>query len=399
MSLLATLGVVKNAFIPKHKNVDIATSSLELGKFVGFLLLGCSILTTSKQFFGEPILCKPAGALPVNLFNTYCFTAGTETFQANTRVESLPDTHSHHGISVLKKDGQYVLHNYYQWVPFVLLFQALLFFLPGKLWKKLDGGKVEKLLSKIVRDPLTETSLEAQVEGISSFLANHPAWYSSFARNLFFCHVGIFLSAVFQMYLLDRVFDQQFFSLGTDFFLATEGWEHHRIVEDVFPLVTFCRMKYTAPTGGVQEDSGLCTLSVNILNQKIFVVIWFILLAIILYTALVVIYELLIICIPGLRYLIIRSQAKTLSSSVLCRINKFANFGTYTLLMLIAKNLDGAQFETMLTKLSDKIGMMDFYPNSINIPPSSSKSLIEDFPLKTKQADSPLMMRPRLMSG
>jgi hypothetical protein len=36
-------------------------------------------------------------------------------------------------------------HAYYQWVPFVLFFQAVLFYFPHWLWKTLEDRKMDKI--------------------------------------------------------------------------------------------------------------------------------------------------------------------------------------------------------------------------------------------------------------
>jgi len=408
---LAALTTLKGYFsFAPSKEFKISSISFKILKYVGVFLLGCSILSTGKQFFGEPIICKPL-ALPPNLFTTFCFAYGTTTNKMNVRMEELPESYAHHGISI-EKDGEEILHNYYQWVPFVLFFQAVLCFLPGCLWTYFEGGKLSKLLAKISRDPLIETPLEEQVEGLSNFLASNPKWYCRYANWRLLCVFSTLFVAVLQAYVLDLTFDHQFITMGLDLLNASEGWEHHRIVEDVFPLVTNCKMKYVGPTGKPLEDSGMCVLAINILNQKIFAVTYFLLLGILIYTTLVVFYEIVLMCMPSARYFMLRGRV-TLPSQALSRVNKHINYGTYTLLMLISQNLDSSQFETMVTLLAEKIGMNDFYPNSINMPhdrsdcypmsmnapPAPTKVYPDVFGMKNKQADSlGLRSRPRLMS-
>lgn len=45
----------------------------------------------------------------------------------------------HPGIGPMAKDDPVIRHAYYQWVPFVLFFQALLFYLPHYIWRKMEG--------------------------------------------------------------------------------------------------------------------------------------------------------------------------------------------------------------------------------------------------------------------
>ena len=40
-------------------------------------------------------------------------------------------------------------HNYYQWVPFLFIFQGLLFILPNTIWRHLEGGKMSSISTAV----------------------------------------------------------------------------------------------------------------------------------------------------------------------------------------------------------------------------------------------------------
>ena len=46
---------------------------------------------------------------------------------------------AHPGVGPMSKNDEITYHAYYQWVPFALFFQALLFYLPHYIWRSKEG--------------------------------------------------------------------------------------------------------------------------------------------------------------------------------------------------------------------------------------------------------------------
>jgi len=168
---------------------------------------------------------------------------------------------------------------------------------------------------------------------------------------------------------------------------ANFTWEQYRVLEEVFPLVTNCELKYIGSAGTSVTDSGLCVLSINILNQKTFILSWYLLILVIIFTGLKALMDILLMALPGFRYLMFRSRAKSLPTHVLSRVHRNVGFGNYTLLMLIAKNIESTQFESLLTVISEKIAGADLYPSSLMhmSVKSPAKKVNSDYPVIGKQ--------------
>ena len=73
------------------------------------------------------------------------------------------------------------------------------------------------------------------------------------------------------MYFMDIVLGGQFLSLGNDIHQYEVFLQS---LNKVFPKVVKCSMAYIGPSGEVVNNSGMCTLPVNIINEKIYLTLW-----------------------------------------------------------------------------------------------------------------------------
>lgn len=46
-------------------------------------------------------------------------------------------------------NGKKIFHSYYKWVPFMLFFQAISFYVPHLIWKMWEGRKIEMITKEI----------------------------------------------------------------------------------------------------------------------------------------------------------------------------------------------------------------------------------------------------------
>jgi hypothetical protein len=69
--------------------------------------------------------------------------------------------------------------------------------------------------------------------------------------------------------------------------------------------VTKCTFHNYGPSGTVEKKDGLCVLPLNIINEKIYIFIWFWLIIVAIITGLAVVGRLIILAMPKLRVTII----------------------------------------------------------------------------------------------
>lgn len=247
------------------------------------ILLACTTLVCSRQYIGEHIRCIATG-VPNNVVNTYCFFTATYT---------VPDTNhsAHPGVGPVYWDSRTVRHSYYQWVPFVLFGQALLFYLPHLMWRSYEAGTIRLLVNGLQRLYLkVDGDQDVAVPGARSIPSEATRWAKlrevmnhldtvtrfrlnrNWAAVLIGCEVLNLVNVVFQMKLMDKFLGGQFYGYGLHAFDDDNG---DRLFDRVFPKMTKCDFHKFGPSGTMQTHDAMCVMALNIINEKIYAVLWF----------------------------------------------------------------------------------------------------------------------------
>lgn len=141
---------------------------------------------------GNPISCITDGAIPEHFINTYCWI--THTFTLPNKIGKGFGKHmAHPGVSsYINKEDQVRYHSYYQWVPFILFFQGVLFYVPHWLWKNWEEGKIAKITDK-VRGYCIEQNEERinRKNQLVQYLIDTLHMHNVYATGYFLCEVNI----------------------------------------------------------------------------------------------------------------------------------------------------------------------------------------------------------------
>ena len=118
-------------------------------------------------------------------------------------------------------------------------------------------------------------------------------------------------------------------------------------------IVVMCDMTYMGPTGEPTMVSGMCTLPINIINEKIYAVLWLLYILMIVVSGIVLLGQ-LTLATRYLRHMTLQRSCPTVPGILLRRLVNKYTYGDYVLMQLLAKNLDSTQFETLISILSEK---------------------------------------------
>ena len=238
---------------------------------VNFLIIFAVTLTT-KQMYDKPIHCWQPAEWKLSGWRGY---ADNYCWVSNTYVVDFDVKFPEEVVERRKTNLAY-----YQWVPVILMFQALLFVLPHVVWKLLHshvGLNLDKIMNMAeLTQALNPVQRQETIE-LMADIFNH--WIRQRQNGKY---LAMFYTAVKIWYLANVVGQFIFLNtfLGMDY--TAYGFEVLKSLTENkpwkesqrFPYVTFCDLEIRQ-LSNVQRYTIQCVLPINLYNEKIFAFMWF----------------------------------------------------------------------------------------------------------------------------
>lgn len=138
--------------------------------------------------------------------------------------------------------------------------------------------------------------------------------------------------------------------------------------EMVFPRIAKCTYESYGSSGTLQQFDALCLLPLNILNQKLFIIIWIWYIIQLILSILNLIYWIIISFSLNIRvFILYRKSMKSLSRKVILNASCEAHLGHFFVLNQIAKNTNYMTFVELLSNLSQNT-IANHDQNEDNLP-------------------------------
>uniref|UniRef100_A0A2A4K0X0 Innexin n=1 Tax=Heliothis virescens TaxID=7102 RepID=A0A2A4K0X0_HELVI len=325
------------------------------------ILFLCCILVTANNLIGEPISCINDGAIPAHVLNTYCWITYTFTLpNSNSKAVAHPGL----GNDYLEEKR---IHAYYQWVPFMLFFQGLLFYVPHWVWKNWEEGKI-RMISDGIRGTAATIADDKnnRLNRLVQYLVDTRHMHNTYSFGYFFCEIMNFVNVVGNIFFLDTFLGNAFLTYGTDVVKFSNMNQEQRTdpMIEIFPRITKCTFHKFGASGTIQKHDALCVLALNILNEKIFIFLWFWFIILSVVSGLALVYSAAVILLPSTRETILKRRFRFGTPAGVESLVRKTQVGDFLLLHLLGQNMSLRVFGEVLDELSRRLHMNSNAPSA-----------------------------------
>lgn len=379
-SLAQISSIIKVKF---SANIDNVVAKLHY-RLTTLILFTCVVLISTMDLIGDRIHCNVGQHLSddhLHFVNTFCFIYGTFTVNKhfnNSENAIYPGV----GPYVHGKDATRY-HTFYQWVPFVLFLQALLFYAPHYLWKNFEDGKLKQFSGCFEFLVLATQSDEQSVHRIhddadivipsrtgkhekfvevSKCFVERLSTFNLWAFGLVTSEVLNFINVIGNIYFINSFLGGTFLRYGSEVvsFLSMDPENRVDPMHFVFPKMTKCLFNPFGHSGSVNQMDLLCLLPQNIVNEKVYVVLWFWFVILSALSAAALAWRLVTISLHSRseilnRYIFYSAHPVNINPSVLNVIMKKLSYSEWLFLYHIGKSIDGFVFQDFMKYVAQEL--------------------------------------------
>merc|ERR1712179_50991 len=216
-------------------------------------------------------------------------------------------------------------------------------------------------MKTITKTLLGRTLQEEQRVGKCSELAKYLAQtfteHNAHALKYVVCEILNFVNVLFQLYFVNTFLDGIFLRYGPKVlewsFLDDE--ERTDPMIEAFPRLTKCTFRKYGSSGTIEVHDALCVLALNILNEKIYVAMWFWFVVLAIITFFNLLYTSVFMTVPSVAVSLIRGRNlnQIQEMSMIKEWNK-EQIGGWFLLFQLSRNIDRIVFEDFIRKFVGK---------------------------------------------
>ena len=115
----------------------------------------------------------------------------------------------------------------------------------------------------------------------------------------------------------------------------------------IFPKMTKCFMETYGPSGTIQRYDSLCVLTINVFNEKLYLMLWFVMVVLAVVAGVYAAFDIVLALFPPLRRVVLMTYLSPDRADMrkkLARILDLTEYGDWMMFYLMAVNLDRVMF-------------------------------------------------------
>lgn len=254
------------------------------------------------------------------------------------------------------------IHSYYQWVWIMLIAQTVAFYFPHWAWEKLERGTTMMLVGDLNLPMLSNEKKRRQRRKILTYLHRNEGYHQRYALYYALSEMGNLVNIILQLVLTDYFLDNSFTTYGLQVFQLTleRPYQRDDRLARVFPTVTACRMATGGVAFGREVHDILCVLSINIIHEKVYIVLWFWFIILLIASILCLVYRLLTLHKPFRAFMLKRRTRESAHHSSSLQISTDHKYGEWFLIYRLSQNMDPVTFGDLVADIAN-----DFQKSSV----------------------------------
>ena len=305
---------------------------------VGIFMIA-SLISFATSYSDSAMTCKQR--TDSNYFDTYCWSYGTVMPVAH-QSDYYSDGKNTENICKGINDDEEESRNYspHLWVTLMLLIQGALFMIPDIMWQGFEGGMLDQFGTE------KGSFLSPRIKNGEVFDGLSKKKTMRYFFAFVFCEFMNLGFAIINFIIMN-------YFLGGHFYNRMLSCK-----ESIFPTRLSCQVYYYDGSGRNTREDSLCLLGQNLINQKIYVLIWAWFIVLFIASGCMIVFRTLCIVLPLLRKMIVQSYTtgKGIEKIAYGRLDSptydFGHIGHWFLLTQIGKNSTPNSFTNFLKELS-----------------------------------------------
>lgn len=150
----------------------------------------------------------------------------------------------------------------------------------------------------------------ARQRRLVDYLIDSLRTHNGYAFGYFLSEILNLVNVIANIIFVDKFLGGAFLTYGTDVLRFSNMNQENRSdpMVEIFPRITKCIFHKYGASGSIQKHDALCVLALNILNEKIYIFLWFWFLILAVLSICAIVYSALIVMMPTTREAVIKRR-------------------------------------------------------------------------------------------